>query len=256
MALIDIKRLTGRSVTETIASADFAVLPTGSVEWHGPHLPLGTDTLLAEGFAGEIASGNWSAVLYPTVALTAAPGQTRSYPGTIGIRADTMVDYYIQVLEGILASGFRRILIINAHDANQSTVHSAMEWVSGRTTASLLLVSWFQLITDEEMAASLGTDYPTGHGGSFETSGLMAFAADTVDLSATADVRPRPRLATDASYTLIESHASPWFGWSGNISQASEQAGSELRQHAANRLRQLIGVWLASPPPEPPGSTR
>jgi len=123
--------------------ADFAVLPIGSVEWHGPHLPLGTDTLLADGFTSPLAEGQWQAVLYPTVSLTASPGQTRSNPGTIGIRPETIVEYYTQALEGVLASGFHRVLIVCAHDSNMSTMRTAMEWVSGWTTASLLLVNWF-----------------------------------------------------------------------------------------------------------------
>jgi len=255
MTLIDVRTLTGVRVVETIAAADFAVLPVGSVEWHGPHLPLGADTLLAEGFAGTL-DGDWMAVLYPTIAFTASPGQTRSYPGTIGIRPETMVDYYVQVLEGILQSGFTRILILNAHDANMSTVRSAMEWVSGRTTASLLLANWFQLVPPRETTELLGSAQPRGHGGSFETSGVMAFAPDSVDLSAVTDVPPRPKLAVDADHVLVESHPSPWFGWSGNISQANLEVAAELRRRASDRLHTLIAAWLRSPAPEPPGSTR
>jgi creatinine amidohydrolase len=256
MTLIDVKRIVGSSVEKTIALADFAVLSTGSVEWHGPHLPLGTDTLLADGFTSALAEGNWQAVLYPTVSFTASPGQTRSYPGTIGIRPETMVEYYTQILEGILASGFRRVLIVNAHDSNMSTMRTAMEWVSGRTTASLLLVNWFELVSSAETAELFGPGEPHGHGGSFETSGLMAFAPDTVDLTAVDDIPPRPRLAAEAEHVLIESHPSPWFGWSGNISQVTPHTANELRRHATRRLIALVDAWLLSPLPEPPGFTR
>lgn len=256
MTLIDVKRLLGGTVERTIAAADFAILPVGSVEWHGPHLPLGTDTLLAEGFASALAGGDWKAVLYPTVAFTASPGQTRSYPGTIGIRPETMVAYYTQVLEGILASGFRRVLIVNAHDANMSTMRAAMEWVSGRTTASLLLANWFQLVPPAETTELLGPEQSRGHGGSFETSGLLAFAPDAVDLTAAEDVPPRPKLAVEADHVLVESHPSPWFGWSGNISQVTPSIAAELQRRAIRRLVDLVDAWLCSPDPEPPGSTR
>ena len=256
MALIDVKRLTGVSVESVIASADFAVLPIGSVEWHGPHLPLGTDTLLAEGFAVALAAGDWNAVLYPTIAFTASPGQTRSYPGTVGIRPETMVEYFTQVLEAILASGFSRVLILNAHDANMSTMRTAMEWVSGRTTASLLLANWFQLVPPEETTELLGSEQPRGHGGSFETAGVFAFAPDSVDLAAVTDVPPRPKLAVEAAHVLVESHPSPWFGWSGNISQVTPEAAAEIRRRATKRLIDLVGAWLLSPPPEPPGGVR
>lgn len=255
MTLIDVKRLVGVDVEKIIASTDFAVLPVGSVEWHGPHLPLGTDSLLADGFASALSEGEWQAVLYPTISFTASPGQTRSYKGTIGIRPETMVEYYTQVLEGILAAGFSRVLIVNAHDSNMSTMRAAMEWVSGRSTSSLLLVNWFQLVSSAEAAELFGPIEPHGHGGAFETSGLLAFAPETVHLTEADDIPPRPRLPVDAEHVLIESHPSPWFGWSGNISQVTHDIATELRQHATRRLMGLVEAWLRSPEPEPPGST-
>lgn len=135
-------------------------------------------------------------------------------------------------------------------------MRTAMEWVSGRTTASLLLVNWFQLVSSEETAELFGPGEPHGHGGAFETSGLMAFAPDTVDLTAVDDIPPRPRLAAEAEHVLIESHPSPWFGWSGNISQVTPHNAAELRRHATRRLIGLVDAWLRSPLPEPPGFTR
>jgi len=251
MSLIRIEHVTGADVADTVASADFAVLPLGSVEWHGPHLPLGSDTILAEGFASELSQGDWKAVLYPTVGLTAVPGQTRHYPGTIAIRPETMVDYLSQVLLSIHNSGFSRILLLNAHDANMSTARAAMEWVSGESPVSLLLANWFQLVPWSDTTELLG-DVPTrGHGGAFETAGVLAFAPETVRLDTVEDLPPRPRLAT-ADHVLVESHPAPWQGWSGHISVVNEPGAAEIRRKAATRLRALVAEWLERPEPESP----
>lgn len=256
MTLIDIRRVRGEHVASTVASADFAVLPLGSVEWHGPHLPLGTDSLIAEATVGSLESGPWTGVGYPTVAFTSSPGQTRGYPGTIGIRPDTMVAYLSQVIEGILDTGFSRLLLLNAHDANMATARAAMEWVSGRRTASLLLANWFQLVPPSETAEIFGPVAARGHGGAFETAGALAAAPDAVSPSSAAELPPRPRLDVDAEFVLVESHPAPWDGWSGSPGLATSARAAEVADRAAGRLSRLVSTWLAAPPPEPPRPSR
>jgi len=251
--LIPASRVPGSRLPAVAAAADFAVLPVGAVEWHGPHLPLGTDLILAEGFARESA-GAHRGVLFPPVAYAACPGQTRPWPGTVAIRPEVAVGYLCDVIEGIVAAGFPRLLLVNGHDANMSTVRAAMEWVSGRRRASLLLVNWFQLVTPEETAALWGDRPARGHGGAYETSGVLGFDPEAVRLDATTDLPPRPRLATGHPYVLVESRPDPWQGWSGHVSMASESAGRRVRELAAARLRDVVDAWLAAPLPGPPGT--
>lgn len=261
--LVDATRVTGAAWPDAVAEADFAVLPVGAFEWHGPHLPLGTDLLLAEGFArawaDEPGSGSGGpagprAMLYPAVAYTACPGQTRPWPGTIGVRPEVALSYLCDVLEGIVAAGFVRVLVVNGHDANMSIVRAAMEWVSGRQRCSLLLANWFQLITPEETTEIFGPRTSRGHGGAYETSGVLGFAPDAVDLAAADDLPPRPKLSTPSPYVLVESRPTPWEGWSGHISLVGDDAGRRVRDLGARRLRELVDAWLAAPLPDAPGT--
>lgn len=252
--LIDITRVPGGRLSAIAESTEFAVLPVGAVEWHGPHLPLGTDLVLANGFASELVSNNWTGVRYPAVPYAACPGQTRPWPGTISIRPEIAVAYLSDVLEGIVASGFTRLLIVNGHDANMSTVRAAMEWVSGRIRASLLLVNWFQLVSPAETTELFGDTISRGHGGAYETTGVLGFDPESVELSAVDDIPPKPKLDTPHSYVLVESRPTPWEGWSGHISLATEDAGRRVRSLAAERLRDVVDAWLASPLPDEPGT--
>ncbi|TDE11495.1 creatininase family protein [Jiangella asiatica] len=254
--LIDSTRVTGATWPDVVAGADLAVLPVGAFEWHGPHLPLGTDLLLAEGFARAWAEDTDapSGVLYPSIAYTACPGQTRPWPGTVGVRPEVALPYLCDVLEGIVAAGFVRVLVVNGHDANMSIVRAAMEWVSGRGRCSLLLANWFQLITPEETTEIFGPLPARGHGGAYETSGVLGFAPDAVDLAATRDLPPRPKLSTPSPYVLVESRPTPWEGWSGHVSLVGDDAGRRVRELGALRLRELVEAWLAAPLPDPPGT--
>ncbi|GLY20868.1 creatininase family protein [Micromonospora sp. NBRC 101691] len=281
--LIPATRIPGGELAAVAAAADFAVLPVGAVEWHGPHLPLGTDLILAEGFARESAvdapagegtvgvpaganatgddasaGGNGAqgpgprGVLFPAVPYAACPGQTRPWPGTVAIRPEIAVGYLADVIEGIVAAGFPRLLIVNGHDANMSTVRAAMEWVSGRRTASLMLVNWFQLVTPEETAALYGPLPARGHGGAYETSGVLGFDPDAVRLDAVDDLPPKPKLPVPHPYVLVESRPDPWQGWSGHISLADETIGRRVRELAGGRLRELVAAWVAAEPPAAP----
>ncbi|MEV4466513.1 creatininase family protein [Micromonospora echinofusca] len=286
--LVPAARIPGGELAAVAEAADFAVLPVGAVEWHGPHLPLGTDLILAEGFAAESAVGDDDApgrggtangtatpgggtadgtatpgggrgaaagprgVLFPAVPYAACPGQTRPWPGTVAIRPEIAVGYLADVIEGIVAAGFPRLLIVNGHDANMSTVRAAMEWVSGRRTASLLLVNWFQLVTPAETAELYGPLPARGHGGAYETSGVLGFDPDAVRLDAVADLPPKPKLPVTHPHVLVESRPDPWQGWSGHISLAGEEVGRRVRHLAAARLREVVAAWVAAPPPAPP----
>ncbi|WP_231932548.1 creatininase family protein [Micromonospora rifamycinica] len=304
--LLPATRIPGGELAAVAAAADYAVLPVGAVEWHGPHLPLGTDLILAEGFAAEAggagglaaeaggagglaaeaggaggsaaeaggasvpaaeaggasvpaaeAGGGSGAVgprgvLFPAVPYAACPGQTRPWPGTVSIRPEIAVGYLADVIEGIVAAGFPRLLIVNGHDANMSTVRAAMEWVSGRRTASLLLVNWFQLVTPAETTELYGPLTARGHGGAYETSGVLGFDPGAVRLDAVTDLPPKPKLPVGHPYVLVESRPDPWQGWSGHISLASEAAGRQVRATAGARLREIVAAWVAAPPPAPP----
>lgn len=142
--------------------------------------------------------------------------------------------------------------MVNGHDANMSTVRAAMEWVSGRRTASLLLVNWFQLVTPAETGALYGDVVARGHGGAYETSGVLGFAPQTVRLDAATDLPPRPKLPVTHPYVLVESRPDPWQGWSGHVSRATEQAGRTVRATAGARLREIVAAWVAAPMPAPP----
>ena len=129
--LIHFAELRGGLRNEVADRAEFAVLPVGAVEWHGPHLPFGTDVILVSEFAARM-HGSFTAVLFPAMPYSACPGKTSGIEGTIAIRPEVARAYLCAILQGIVDGGFERVLVLNGHDANMSMARAAMEWVSGR----------------------------------------------------------------------------------------------------------------------------
>jgi creatinine amidohydrolase len=246
-----ISHIPGAELANWVAKADFAVLPLGAVEWHGPHMPFGTDLILAEGFANRLP-GDFTAVLYPPVAYTACPGKTQGYPGTVWIRPEVALGYLCDVLAGILRAGFVRVLLLNAHDANMAMARAAMEWVSGQYRASLLLVNWWQLLTPAETQSLFTGHSGRGHGGPYEMSATWAFAPDAMAPGAAPPLTPRPDLATDRPYVWVESRPRPWEGYAGLIDQASREKGEAIVAQALPHLASLLRAWVDAPLPDSP----
>lgn len=92
------------------------VIPIGSIEVHGPHLPLGTDILSIYWIAVK-ASELEDAIILPPIAYGYAP-ESKHFPGTISISADTILSLLREVCMEVYRNGFRKIVVLNGHGGN------------------------------------------------------------------------------------------------------------------------------------------
>ena len=113
-------------VRDHAAKDDRAVLPIGSTEQHA-HLSLSVDTILSERVAAEAAEPLRIPV-FPVIAYGLTPNFVE-YPGTVTLRMATMCALVTDVLDGIVRSGFRRILIVNGHGGNIPVHGAVLEWL-------------------------------------------------------------------------------------------------------------------------------
>src|SRR5215469_11655716 len=107
----------GFEVADIVSRSRLAILPLGSLEFHGPHNPLGSDSIIISGIAENVAVRT-NALLFPTMKFTQCPAHTTHFQGTISISPEIMTMYYGDVLRNILHLGFRKIFILNGHDGN------------------------------------------------------------------------------------------------------------------------------------------
>jgi len=171
-----------------------ALLPVGSTEAHGPHLPLGVDVLIAEEVCRRVSARlGLEVVQFPaiTYSLTdfAAP-----FAGTISLAAEAARALLEGVLSGIAAAGFSRIGVVNHHlePAHFKVVHAAAKAVNA-TVGSIVVV------VDHRRAPTgplLGEEFMHGgsHAGNYETSLMLAAAPQLVDEAARLAL---PELAVD-----------------------------------------------------------
>lgn len=140
--------LTWPEINEAVAQEKVVVLPIGSVEQHGHHLPLDVDVKLASSVcdaAGERAPETM--LVLPPVSY----GYTHhvmDFPGTINISPVTFVNMLIDIGTSVAYHGFRRIVMVNGHGSNHPLVEQAGRQITLTTGALCLNISWWQLIAE------------------------------------------------------------------------------------------------------------
>jgi len=119
-------------VEEYLRHEDRVVLPIGSTEQHA-YLSLATDVVLAERVALEAAEP-LSVLVLPVLAYGVTP-HFRSYPGTVSLRLETLIEVLRDALDSLADAGFRRILIVNGHGGNTPAKAACEAWSAGRPGA-------------------------------------------------------------------------------------------------------------------------
>jgi mycofactocin precursor peptide peptidase len=109
------------------------IVPVGSTEQHGPHLPLGTDTIIASRLADELVRrlGARLAVIAPVVAIGAS-GEHQGFPGTLSIGTEVLTSVLVEIGRSACAPGpFGSVLFVNGHGGNAEALRNAGRILSG-----------------------------------------------------------------------------------------------------------------------------
>jgi creatinine amidohydrolase len=160
---------TGLNETRTI------ILPVGTLEEHGPHLPIFTDTIQAVEVARE--ASRRTQIFLASPVYYGVCRSTRGFPGTITVGFDSLRAYVHDILISLYDSGFRRILLLTGHAGGQhlAALELACQQAIEKRDFRLSLVSLFDLI--DRNAVDTSND---GHAGEIETSLMMVIRQDLV----------------------------------------------------------------------------
>ena len=154
-----------------------AVLPLGAVEAHGPHLPLSTDPIIAEGMAlagaQRLAGHGVDCLLLPPLDYTAASFAAK-FPGTISIRPETFTSLLIDIAQALEAQGIRWLALVNSHfdPAHLGSIYAAVRSI--RENSGLGVI--FPDVTRKPWALRLTDEFKSGacHAGCYEGSIVLA----------------------------------------------------------------------------------
>ena len=160
-----------------------SLLPIGSTEAHGPHLPLNVDVVISlevcRRTALRLAARGTPSLIFPPVAY-ALTEFAAAFAGTVSVGRDATLAYLTEVLRGIASHGFRRIAVVNHHlePAHFRVVHQAAREAAAKSGATILVPDHRWGAT----ASQLGEEFTRGgsHAGQYETSLMLAAAPKLV----------------------------------------------------------------------------
>jgi len=233
--------------------ATVAVLPVAATEQHGPHLPLGVDTVLADGIVAAALPhlpANASVLVLPTQAVGLSPEHT-AFAGTLSLSPATVIALWTEIGAGVARAGVKKLVLFNAHGGHVAPMDIVARELRARHGLIVYSSSWYNLPLGEVVTSLFPQEeHRFGvHAGDIETSLMLALQPQRVDM-AQAQAFASASQARAPHYPLLGDGKSAKLGWmvqdynpqgaAGNAAAATAEKGRALLDAAGRQLALLL----------------
>jgi creatinine amidohydrolase len=233
--------LTWAEVEEYLRRDDRLILPLGSTEQHGRHLPLHSDAFIACAIAKEI--GEATDVLVAPVVPYGVSGNHMAFPGTVSLTPSLFEELILEILRSLYQHGFQRIFIVNGHGGNIPSVQNAViTLLSLGVTIAVQIRSWHLEPEVKELLAEFSP--PGGHAGPAETSLSLVFHSEKVKLQ---QAQPGPQRRLQSLMLSLtpkgQRQAYPHGNTGADPTLASREFGERILERVVSLYVQEIQRW-------------
>ncbi len=222
-----------------------AILPTAAIEQHGPHLPVGVDTMIAQGMLDRVRSlcpEDLDIRILPIQAVGKSNEHLHAL-GTLTLSAENALRIWVDIGLSVARAGVKKIVIVNSHGGNLDLISILSREL--RVQAGMLAVKcqWGSFGQPDGIYPTQETAFGI-HGGDVETSLMLAFRPELVDMTAAQDFISTAQSGTispigPVSYGWISSDLNS-AGTVGNASVATADKGHATADHYAAGFIDLL----------------
>ncbi len=214
-------------------SGAIAVLPVAAVEQHGPHLPLGVDAVINEGYVRRVAERlptDLPALFLPTQ-VVGVSSEHAGYPGTLTLSVECAIRVWTEIGDSVARTGCRKLVVMNSHGGNGAAIDATTLHLRRRWRMLAVHASWRRLGYPDALFSPRETTHGV-HGGDCETSLMLALRPDLVR---TGEVRDFPSAAEaiERDFALLRAKPPLGFAWAASDLNPAGAVGEADRATAA-----------------------
>jgi len=242
--------LTWEDFSSRDMSRAIAVLPVAAVEQHGPHLPVGVDAYIAEGYMRRMAPlvpDDLDVLTLPVQAVGKSNEHLR-FPGTLTLSAETAIRAWTEIGESVRRAGCRKLVFVNSHRGNIAVVDIVARDLRVRLDMLVITAAWHRLGYPDGLYGADEMRHGV-HAGDVETSLMLAFRPDTARMDRAENFVPRT-VAMERELKHLRAIQPVGFGWMagdlhpkgamGDASAATAEKGEASADHGARAFVELL----------------
>lgn len=235
---MDYAELNETKAKEILAKKPVALLPVGAVEDHGAHLPLGTDTFLAQGVAKMVDLRLENSIVLPPIYY----GQIwslRDFPGSINISEDVLAAYVVSIGQSLFGQGVETLAIINGHVGNTAALKTAARRLFEQYGMKVFYLTYPGAEkTIHEVCESERPHYPYFHACEIETSYMLYLSPERVDMVKA--IKNIPVFPKDFDYTPTPWHEIMSTAVMGDATLATAEKGKAIIDQVVDSIVEIL----------------
>ncbi|KRE17845.1 creatininase [Bosea sp. Root381] len=233
------------------AESTVAVLPLAAIEQHGPHLPVSVDTTVMNAMlalAMPLVPAELDVLVLPTQAICKSNEHLHS-PGTLTLGWETAIRSWIEIGESVKRAGLRKLILVTSHGGNIDPAKIVARELRVNHGMVAVNTAWTAFGLPPGLYGDLDAHHGI-HAGDIETSLMLYFRPDLVDMSKAALFKPRTVEMAEEGYSWLRPtglHAMAWMaqdihpsGAAGDASLATAEKGKATAEHQAKGFVELL----------------